>query len=359
MINRIAFVLVLIFLFTGNKVEAQSSYSQEIKTVADSLIKTLTPLQKRSALLSFSDTARIKWNNLPVGLRARAGVSIGDMTEQQRRLLHRILSASLSSQGYLKATGIMHLDNLLNMWVDTAYSRQEFNDTVKQFLVDLKWSHRNYYLAFFGLPSDVNWGFKIEGHHLSVNLTFTGDKISVTPWFIGTDPAEMQMTQYAGWRVLGQEEDLGIKLIHMLTADQQQIATMNKEVPGDMITGAESGKRLIDYWGIKGSQLDKKQKAVLMYIVREYVFNIEYEKATEEYDKIIKAGVDNIYFGWIGPYDEYKKHYFVLNGPTFLIEFDNAGGPRGSANHIHTIWREKGNEFGEDILKKHYMQEKH
>jgi len=90
MINRIAFVLVLIFLFTGNKVEAQSSYGQEIKTVADSLIKTLTPLQKRSALLSFSDTARIKWNNLPVGLRARAGVSIGDMTEQQRRLLHRI-----------------------------------------------------------------------------------------------------------------------------------------------------------------------------------------------------------------------------------------------------------------------------
>jgi hypothetical protein len=359
MINRIAFVLVIIFLFTGNKVEAQSSYGQEIKTVADSLIKTLTPLQKRSALLSFSDTARIKWNNLPVGLRARAGVSIGDMTEQQRRLLHRILSASLSSQGYLKATGIMHLDNLLNMWVDTAYSRQEFNDTVKQFLIDLKWSHRNYYLAFFGLPSDANWGFKIEGHHLSVNLTFTGDKISVTPWFIGTDPAEMQMTQYAGWRVLGQEEDLGIKLIHMLTADQQQIATMDTEVPGDMITGAESGKRLIDYWGIKGSQLDKKQKAVLLYIIREYVFNMEYEKATEEYDKILKARIDNIYFGWIGSYDEFKQHYFVLNGPTFLIEFDNAGGPRKSANHIHTIWREKGNEFGEDILKKHYIQEKH
>ena len=359
MVNRIVLILISIFLLIQDKVEGQTSYDQEIKTAADSLIKTLSPLQKRSALLAFNDTARIKWNNLPVGMRARAGISVGDMTEQQRRLLHRILSASLSSQGYLKATGIMHLDNLLNMWVDTAYSRHDFNDTVRQILVDLKWSHRNYYLAFFGLPSDANWGFKIEGHHLSVNLTFTGDKISVTPWFIGTDPAEMQMTQYAGWRVLGQEEDLGIKLINILTADQQQIATRNTEVPGDMITGAESGKRLIDYWGIKGGQLDKKQKAVLLYIIREYVFNMEYEKATEEYDKIIKAGVDNIYFGWIGPYDEYRQHYFVLNGPTFLIEFDNAGGPRGSANHIHTIWREKGNEFGEDLLKKHYMQEKH
>jgi len=306
---KIIFALLLISQIS---VSGQSTYTAEIKNAATSLIQTFDPLQKRTALLSFNDTARIKWNNLPVGLRARAGISIGNMTEEQRKLVHRILSASLSSQGYLKATGVMHLDNLLNMWIDTAYSRQDFNDTVRQFLMDLKWSHRNYYLAFFGLPSDANWGFKIEGHHLSVNLTFTGDKISVTPWFIGTDPAEMQMTQYAGWRVLGQEEDLGIKLINILTADQQQIATRNTEVPGDMITGAESGKRLIDYWGIKGSQLDKKQKAVLLYIIREYVFNMEYEKAVVEYDKILKAGIDKVYFGWIGSMEETKSHYFVL-----------------------------------------------
>jgi hypothetical protein len=102
-----------------------------------------------------------------------------------------------------------------------------------------------------------------------------------------------------------------------------------------------------------------KSKVLLQYIIREYVFNMEYEKATTEYDKIIKAGINNIYFGWIGPYEESKQHYFVLNGPTFLIEFDNAGGPRREANHIHTIWREKGNEYGEDVLKKHYQQEKH
>ena len=352
-------ILFFVFIIFQTKAEAQSSFNDEIKTAASSLIKTFTTLQKRSAVLSFSDTARIKWNNLPVGLRARAGISIGDMSEEQRKLLHRILSASLSSQGYLKATGIMHLDNLLNMFVDTAYSRKQMNDTLRQFLIDLKWSHRNYYLAFFGLPSEANWGFKVEGHHLSVNLTFTGDKISVTPWFIGTDPAEMQITQYAGWRVLGQEEDLGIKFINMLTPAQQKKATMNTEVPGDMITSAESGKRLVDYWGIKANELDKNQKSVLLYIIREYVFNMEYEKATEEYEKILKAGVDNIYFGWIGPYDENKAHYFILNGPTFLIEFDNAGGPRRAGNHIHTIWREKGNEFGEDILKKHYTEEKH
>ncbi|NJO24676.1 MAG: DUF3500 domain-containing protein [Bacteroidia bacterium] len=195
---------------------------------------------KRSALFPFSDTTRVQWNNLPVGLRARSGISIGDMAEEQRKLMHRILSASLGSQGYLKATGVMHLDNLLNMWIDSAYARQELNDNVRKFLVDLKWSHQNYFLAFFGLPTDVNWGYKIEGHHLSVNLTFTGDKISVTPWFIGTDPAEMMITQYAGWRILGQEEDLGIKLINLLTPAQQKKATMNTDVPGDMITAPKA-----------------------------------------------------------------------------------------------------------------------
>lgn len=353
-----ALLLFLCVIFQLN-VKGQSTYNDEIRKASTAFIQSLSPLQKRAALVSFDDTARVHWNNLPVGLRARAGISIGDMTEAQRKLLHRILSVSLSSQGYLKATGIMHLDNLLNMFVDTAYYRKDINDTLRQFLFDLKWTHRNYYLAFFGTPAAKNWGYKVEGHHLSVNYTFTDNKLSITPWFIGTDPAEMSITQYAGWRVLGQEEDLGLALIHMLTPAQQKKATMNQEVPGDIITGAETGKRLIDYWGIKGSELTNEQKAAMQYIIREYVFNMEYEKASEEYAKIVKAGIDNIYFGWIGPYDEYKPHYFVLNGPTFLIEFDNAGGPRGSANHIHTIWREKGNEFGEDVLKKHYRQEKH
>ena len=134
---------------------------------------------------------------------------------------------------------------------------------------------------------------------------------------------------------------------------------MSGEAPGDIITSAESGKRLIDNWGIKGIDLDENQKATLKGIIREYVFNFEYEKATIEYNKILKAGIDNIYFGWIGGQEEKIAHYFVINGPTFLIEFDNNGGPRNAANHIHTIWREKGNEYGEDVLKKHYISEKH
>ena len=337
---------------------SQHNYNSEIKQAAMAFVNSLSPLQKRSALLAFNDTARIKWNNLPVGLRARAGINIGSMSDEQRILLHRILSASLSSQGYLKATSIMHLDNLIMMYYDSLfYEKHSIDSSQLKQLQALQWSHRNYYLAFFGLPSDSNWGYKIEGHHLSINFTFKGKNLSVTPMFLGADPAEYRLSEYAGWRILGQEEDLGITLIQMLSPAQQKKATMSRDVPMDIITSAESGKRLIDYWGIKAEELTKQQLTVLKYMVREFIFNLDYEKAETEYDKILNAGIDKVYFGWIGPYKESEPHYYILNGPTFLIEFDNRG--FGNGNHIHCIWREKGNEFGEDVLKQHYLSEKH
>jgi len=360
MTNSIRCILSsILFLFFTIAANSQVTYNNEIKNVAISLYNSFDKIQKRSGGLNFNDTARVKWNNLPVGLRARAGTSIGNMTDDQRKLVHRILSVSLSSQGYLKATSIMHLDDLLNRYYDSLFYKKEINDTTYGFVRSLLWSHKNYYFAFFGQPSDAAWGYKLEGHHLSVNFTFVNDKLSVTPFFIGTDPAEYPNSEYAGWRVLGQEEDLGIRLINLLPPALQKKATMNMDVPRDIITAAESGKRLVDNWGILGAEMNKDQRSVMQYIIREFVFNLEYDKAVMEYEKIQKAGIDKIYFGWIGGYDEKKPHYFVLNGPTFIIEFDNNGGPRNGANHIHAIWREKGNEYGEDVLKQHYQMEKH
>ncbi|HLO80606.1 MAG TPA: DUF3500 domain-containing protein [Chitinophagaceae bacterium] len=330
------------------------SYGSVIRKTAVELRDSLTELQKKRVTYDIGDSARIKWNNLPVGLRARAGISIGSMTESQRHLLHRLLSVSLSSQGYLKSTSIFHLDNLLNIMYDSLMKQGKIKPETYKMLMDLQWSHQNFYLAFFGDPaSDKQWGYKIEGHHLSLNFSFVNDKIAVTPMFMGTDPAEYPTLEYAGWRVLGQEEDLGINLINILSETQRKKATLDTLVPRDIITGAETGRRLINYWGLKGKEMNEAQKKILTNIIREYVFNLEWDKANEEFNKILKAGIDNVYFGWIGSYDEHQPHYFLLNGPSFLIEFDNA------RNHIHTIWREKGNEYGEDLLKQHYMSSPH
>jgi hypothetical protein len=340
-------------------VKAQTEYMNEIKQYALELHASFSKQQKMAGLLTFNDTSRLKWNNLPVGMRARAGVGVGNMTNDQRRLLHRILSVSLSSQGYLKATGIMHLDELINGFYDSLYLSKQMPEQAHEFVQKLLWSPKNYFFAFFGAPTDKQWGYKLEGHHLSINFTFVNDNLSVTPFFVGTDPAEYLVSEYAGWRVLGQEEDLGLRLIQSLSEAQKKKAVKSSEVPADIITSAESGIRLVDNWGIKVSELNPQQKSILQSMIREFVFNLEYEKAVKEYDNIIKAGVDNIYFGWIGAIEEKVAHYYIINGPTFLIEFDNNGGPRNSANHIHAIWREKGNEYGEDVLKKHYQAEKH
>jgi len=349
-------LILTIFLFACYvSTVGQVIYQNEVRTASVEFIQSLDPNQKKRALLNFSDTARLQWNNLPIGLRARAGIPIEKMNETQRALLHRILSAALSSQGYLKATSIFHLDNLLMEYYDTLYSQHKIDSGMHGFLRKLQWSHKNFYLAFFGVPSDKQWGFKLEGHHLSINFSFIGNNLAVTPFFIGTDPAEYSINDYAGWRVLGQEEDLGLKLIKSLSPAQETKAIIGKEAPGDIFTAAESGKRLLDYQGLKGSEMTKEQKQLVRQIICEYVFNLDYDKAVMEYDKILKAGIDNVYFAWIGPKDEKIPHYFMLNGPTFLIEFDN-NGFAGQANHIHTIWREKGNEYGEDLLRAHYLE---
>lgn len=356
---KLLFLMFVMLVACSLHLFAQADYQNEVKGYASQLFNSFNENQRKAGHLTFNDTSRLKWNNLPVGLRARAGVSVAKMNNDQRRLLHRVLSAALSSQGYLKASGIMHLDELVNAHYDSLHSNKQINDGVYSFVQKLQWSPGNYYFAFFGSPTQSNWGFKLEGHHLSVNFTFINSQLSVTPFFIGTDPAEMTYSFYAGWRVLGEEEDLGLKLIKTLSEQQRAKAISSKEVPADIITSAESGKRLVDNWGIKASDFNALQKSLLQQMIREFVFNLEYDKAMAEYDKIQKAGLDNIYFGWIGGTEEKQAHYYVINGPTFLIEFDNNGGPRNEANHIHAIWREKGNEYGEDVLKAHYKNEKH
>ena len=356
--RNILLALACLLLIAGTA-QAQQGYSQELTKEALSLYNSFSQTQVMVGRLSFGDSARQEWNNLPVGLRARVGLSVGHMSDSQRVMMHRILSIGLSSQGYLKATGIMQLDDLLNRYFDTILQRKEINEAMYKRIMALDWSPKNYFFAFFGKPGDPAWGYKLEGHHLSLNFTFVGGQVAVTPYFMGTDPAEYITTEYAGLRVLGQEEDLGLQLIRMLTPEQQQRATMDTAVPGDIITAAESGIRLVRYWGLRGGDMTAAQRTVLQQLVREYVFNLEYDKATQEWEKIQKAGWTDVYFGWIGAYEEQKPHYFIINGPTFLIEFDNNGGPRQRANHIHTIWREKGREYGEDLLKKHYQQEPH
>lgn len=331
----------------------------EIREVTMQFLATLNQDEMKLARLEFEDSMRTKWTNLPIGLAKRTGIRYGQLSSESKIAFHHLLTTILSSQGYLKTTSIMNLDDVLNVLYKEAYDRNEISEEDYKAIRSLNWDYGNYFIALWGIPNTQEpWGFKFEGHHISINLSAGGDHFSLTPLFMGTDPAEVSTTKYAGVRVLSKEEDYGLLLVNSLSDEQKRTATLSQEVPKDIITNPGSTQRITSYQGIKGAALTTAQKDILIRLIEEYLGNLEHEKANEYLAKIKKSGIDEIYFAWIGSYERRKPNYYIINGPDFIIEYDNVGF-NNDGNHIHSIWREKGNDFGEDILRNHYLEEKH
>lgn len=350
-------VLLLFAIFSYVMGYPQSVDLIRSKTL--SFLETLPAEQKLSGLITLEDEARTQWTNLPVGLAPRSGIQYGALSEKSKIAFHQVLSSMLSSQGYLKTFAIMQVDDILHELFEIQYNRGQINENTIKMIRGLNWDFGNYYLAIAGNPeTEATWGIKLEGHHLSLNLTVSGDKFSMTPMFLGSDPAVVEDTQYAGLRPLSKEEDYGFWLINALDEGQKMKATLSGKVPGDIITSPDRPQWLEEFQGIRGSELTESQQKILHYLIEEYIGNLEFQKAEEYLGKLHSRGMGEIYFAWIGSYEPMKPHYYIIHSPDFLIEYDNVGF-LDNANHIHSIWREKGNDFGEDILKKHRMEHPH
>jgi hypothetical protein len=350
-------ILLCLLMIIGKLADCQTS--QEIKEMTTQFLSTLSQDEIELASFEFEDSLRTKWTNLPIGLQKRYGIRYGHLSEESKISFHHLLTTIFSSQGYLKTTSIMNLDDILNVVYKEAYERKLITDETYKEIRALNWEYGNYFIAIWGKPNPKNpWGIKLEGHHISINLSIVGDNFSITPLFLGTDPAEVTMTKYAGLRVLSKEEDYGLLLINSLSEEQKTIATLSQEVPGDIITNPSSMQRITHYQGIRAAELTTKQKGILMMLIEEYLNNLENEKADEYLNKIKESGFDEIYFAWIGSYERRKPNYYIINGPDFIIEYDNVGF-NNDGNHIHSIWREKKNDFGEDLLKTHYLEHEH
>jgi hypothetical protein len=321
--------------------------STAIVNSANSFLQSLDADQLKKTQYKFNDTLRYKWTNLPVGMVPREGVRYGDLSDKGRIAFHELLSTVLSSQGYLKVTGIMQLDDVLGLVMD------------KGIVEKLQWSYKNYFVSVWGTPSDMEaWGFNFGGHHLALALTMQGKNISFTPLFVGTDPSQPQTSQYAGWRVLSKEEDYGFMLLNMLSKEQKLKAVLKQDVPKDIITNPGSSQRITSYYGIAAKEFNNDQLEVFKILVQEYLHNFEHNISHGLYDKILKNGFDKVYFAWVGGSERHTPHYYIINSPDFLIEYDNVGF-QNDGNHIHAILREKENDFGVDILKQHYLTSEH
>ena len=313
---------------------------EEMADAANHFLDALTPEQKIKAVFDLKDAERYDWNFVPL---IRKGLTFKEMTPGQHLLGQALLSSALSQRGYMKAVTIMSLDDILK---EMEHGTGPVRDP------------ELYYVSIFGKP-DANgtWAWRVEGHHLSLNFVIVGGtNITVTPSFFGSNPAEVRTGPRTGLSVLGSEENLGRQLVKSLNDEQKKIAIYTNTAPREIITGNQRKANFLVPTGLAASKMDKAQQALLQQIIEEYVRRYRPELADADLQKIEKGGWEKISFAWAGGVEPGQGHYYRVQGPTFLMEFDNT---QNDANHIHTVWRDLENDFGEDLLRAHYDQEPH
>ena len=301
---------------------------------AKRFLSSLTPEQTEKAVIPFESDERMNWHYIP---KERKGLPLKDMTPPQKHLASALLNAGLSQQGYIKATTIMSLEDVLRMI--------EKDNGVRR-------NPEGYFFSIFGQPSETGtWGYRVEGHHLSLNFTLKGGKVVGSPNFLGANPAEVREGPRKGLRVLSAEEDLGRALIAALTPEQKQTAIVAKEAYKDIVTEASRTASLKGQpSGLLASKMNGNQRTLLQNLLAEYANNLPQQMAQERLDRIKKAGT-NLYFAWAGGENKGEPHYYRVQGPDFLIEYDNT---QNNANHIHSVWRDMTGDFGADLLGDHY-----
>jgi hypothetical protein len=329
--------------FTPHAAVAHDAGTQ-MSAIARVFLAALTPEQKTKACFDFAGEERENWHFIP---RERKGLPFKDMTPQQQLLAHALLNTGLSFRGSAKAVTIMSLEEVL-------YQMEgEGKDEVKRAAVRTKRDPENYFVSIFGEPADKGaWGWRVEGHHLSLNFTIKdGQMVRATPSFMGTNPGEIRQGPLTGLRVLGVEEELGRELVKSLTPEQFKTAFVDTTAPKEMITAAEHKVSALSPAGIADSELDAKQKDILSRIIAEYIDRLRPDIAAAARTEFKNNGT--LYFAWAGGKERGEPHYYRVQGKTFLLEYDNT---QNDANHAHTVWRSFDGDFGRDLLSEHVKQ---
>jgi hypothetical protein len=204
-------------------------------------------------------------------------------------------------------------------------------------------------VALFGRPEGGGpWGWRIEGHHLSLHFTLVGDRVASTPAFFGAHPARVRNGRQRGLRVLAHEEDLGRALFASLTPAQRARAQIAAEAPFDLVTAASRRVSLSRTEGIPAAELSDRQRGALLELVALYTGDLAPELADEHMARIRAAGIEKLHFAWAGSAEPGESHYYRVHGPTHLVEYDNRGG-----DHIHRVLRDLERDFGGELLAEH------
>jgi hypothetical protein len=314
----------------------------------------LTADQRQQATFAFDAEERQRWHFIPTETFPRKGLTIKEMSETQRKLAHDLLKAGLSQRGYLTATSIIDLETVLGALEAaqrTAAAQSPRNTPLVR-------DPERYFFSIFGTPSAKDtWGWRVEGHHVSLHFTVVnGTLVAGSPAFFGSNPAEVREGPKKGLRILGAEEDTARALLESLDAAQRTKAIFDPKAPNDMITMANVNITPLSPSGLAAESMTPAQRDLLMKLVDVYTGYMAADIAADRQARLRKAGVEKIAFAWAGETERGKKHYYRVQGPTFLIEYDNT---QNDGNHIHSVWRDFDRDFGRDLLREHLKSSPH
>ncbi len=312
--------------------------AEQMAQAANRFLAALAPAQRAQALFPLEDPERFDWAFTP---RSRRGVPLKDLDPAQRRLADELLQAGLSSSGYRKAADIMTLETVLRE-IEGSSSRDP----------------DRYFFSVFGTPSAQSaWGWRFEGHHLSLNYTLAGGiAVSHTPSFFGANPATVRKGPLAGKRALAGEEDRARELLRSLDGRQRAAAVFRDVAPSEIVTGNAAKVDPVAPAGIAVADLEPPQRDLFGRLLEEYLSRMPEDIAGDRREKLRAAGFEKIRFAWAGGSEPGQPHYYRIQGPTFLIEYDDT---QNGANHIHTVWRDFAGDFGRDLLREHYRSTPH
>ena len=344
-----AALVAAIVLFSGQS-PAHSPGPHPVSGPGDSgaaaraFLSLLDESERANGSVSFDNPERTNWSYVP---KERAGIPLRAMDTNQRTAALGLLDNGLSEHGTKLARGIMELEGTLRELDRSAGS---------------PWADRRdpglYYLTVFGAPDAAQpWGWRFEGHHLSVNATNLGPHGQiVAPVFMGANPARVPSGPQEGFRLLAAEEDLAFALLDTLDTGQRARATIAGQTTGDIHTGNDPAVGSMAFAGLPASGMTAAQQRQLRQLLELYAGRMADDVARGQLGRIDEAGFGLLHFGWAGAHRRGEPHYYRIHGPTVLVEYDNT---QNNANHIHTVWRDLENDFGGDLLRKHYERQPH
>jgi hypothetical protein len=356
--RRVVLIALVLAAFAAAAVSAQrtTTPAAAMTAAATRFLDSLNADQRKQATYPLESDEYLHWNFIPTEAFPRNGLRLKDMTDAQQKLAHDLLKSGLSDRGYQTYTSIIALEDILRVVEQGARAGAPAQGGAPGGRGGGRGGFTRdpgvYFFTVFGQPSAAgNWGWRVEGHHVSLHFAVSkGAVIASTPSFAGSNPAEVRDGPEKGKRVLAHLEDTGRALVMALDDKQRATAIINATAPNEIVTNNQLDIKPLSPDGLKAMAMTAAQRQLLMNVIDAYAGLMAPDIAAQRMAKIKAGGIENIGFAWAGPVERGALHYYRVQGPSFLIEFDNT---QNNGNHVHSIWRDFNGDFGRDLLREH------